>query len=820
MNNRPGGGRKRRITGKDTGSGRRGEGLNSGPVGHSGGYSGRPTSQSFGSGSDSGYGSGSNVTRGGGISKIIIIVLIAVFLFGGGSGLLSNLFGGGSSSSGSSSNNSSSSSSGSSFGSSALSMLGSLLGGSGSGVLDSISNVSSGWKEAANTGKLNTSVASGARDKYTKIAGNGNDKVTLMVYMCGTDLESKHGMATSDIQEMSKATIGSNVNLLVYTGGCKQWQNSIFSNSVNQIYKVESGGVRALVKDDGKDSMVKPSTLTRFIKYCTDNYPANRNQLILWDHGSGSLAGYGYDEKNSMAGSMTLKGISEALKNAGTKFDFIGFDACLMATLENGLMLNDYADYLIASEETEPGIGWYYTNWLTKLSANTSMPTTELGKIIVDDCVAQCDKQCNGQKTTLAVVDLAELSATVPSALKNFSVSTTKMIQNDQYEAVSTARSTTREFAPSTKIDQIDLVHLAYNLDTAESKALADTLLGAVKYNKTSSSMTNAYGLSIYFPYQRASKVDSAVATYNAIGMDSEYSRCIQQFASVEVGGQAAAGGSSSPLASLFGSGSSSSPMSGGDISDLLGGLMGSGGGIGSLLGSLTGGNSDFFGKNVDLESTASYIAENQFDQTKLVWSKVNGKNQLSLDEDQWKLVHSVLLNVFFDDGEGYIDLGLDCIYDFTDDGALVGEYDGAWMAIDGQKIAVYLTDQLYEGDDYCLTYRCPVLINGDRANLIIVYDNAHPDGYIAGARYDYINGETETIAKGVTALNDGDKIDLVCDYYNYDGSYENSYMFGDPITYNGHNEISDVEIDASKANATYLFTDIYNNEFWTPVIP
>ena len=44
---------------------------------------------------------------------------------------------------------------------------------------------------------------------------------------------------------------------------------------------------------------------------------------------------------------MTLAGIDEALKNAGVTFDFIGFDACLMATLETGLMLDDYADYLV-----------------------------------------------------------------------------------------------------------------------------------------------------------------------------------------------------------------------------------------------------------------------------------------------------------------------------------------------------------------------------------------------------------------------------------------------------------------------------------------
>ena len=72
---------------------------------------------------------------------------------------------------------------------------------------------------------------------------------------------------------------------------------------------------------------------------------------------------------------MTLKGIDQALDSGGVYFDFIGFDTCLMGTVENALMLTAHADYLIASEETEPGLGWYYTNWLSRLSANTSMPT-------------------------------------------------------------------------------------------------------------------------------------------------------------------------------------------------------------------------------------------------------------------------------------------------------------------------------------------------------------------------------------------------------------------------------------------------------------
>ena len=371
--NRPRG-RQQHIVGQGKGVYKRGDGLGTGPVGSGG----RPTGGSGGGGS-----------RGGKKkSPLTTIILLAVLLLGGGGAGLGGLLGGGSTPSGNS-------------GSVTQEIVQQLAptpsaGSLGSLLTGSFGGVSTGWTAGNNVGRLNTSVAPGAREKYTNILGGGKDTVTIMVYLCGTDLESKYKMGTADLSEMAAATLSDKVNIIVYTGGCKQWQNNVVSSSVNQIYKVESGGLKLLEKNVGTAAMTEPANLTSFIDYCTKNYPANRMDLIFWDHGGGSLSGYGYDEKNKNAGSMSLSGINKALADANTKFDFIGFDACLMATLENALMLSNYADYLIASEETEPGVGWYYTNWLTELSKNTSMPTIEIGKNIVDDFVSVCAQKCRG----------------------------------------------------------------------------------------------------------------------------------------------------------------------------------------------------------------------------------------------------------------------------------------------------------------------------------------------------------------------------------------------------------------------------------------
>ncbi|MBO4914617.1 MAG: peptidase C11 [Oscillospiraceae bacterium] len=802
--NRPRG-REKNVTGQGKDIYKRGDELGTGPLGSQNGHSGRTEAN----------GSGSGKRASGGMNPLMIIVAIAVLVLGGGGVGLSGLLGGGSSSQVTNAPSSSSgytqpSAGASQSSGSAQSILGGGMSSALSSMLGSYGSVSSGWAEGSNCGRLNETVATNARAKRTNILGNGRDTVTIMVYMCGTDLESKHGMGTADLQEMAAASLSDKVNLIVFTGGCSQWQNNVVSSRVNQIYKIENGGLRLLEKDAGTSPMTLSSNLTSFIKYCAKNFPANRNELIFWDHGGGSLSGYGYDEKNKTAGSMELAGIDKALSDAGVKFDFIGFDACLMATLENALMLTKYADYMIASEETEPGVGWYYTNWLNELSKNTSMPTLSIGKRIVDDFVDVCAQKCRGQDTTLSVVDLSELEATVPETFKGFAVDTAGMVQGSEYKKVSKARGSTREFAASNKIDQVDLVHLASNLGTDESKALADSLLSAVKYNRTSSTVSNAYGLSIYFPYQKTSKVKAATAAYNAIGMDDEYTRCIQQFASMGSAGQGVSSSVSSyasnPLGALLGGSGSSSGSSIGS-SDMVSQIL-----MGVLSSTLTG------GRSMDADRAAQYLTDNQFDSSQLVWT--GDTPQISLSEEQWSLVNDIALSVFYDDGTGYIDLGLDNTFDFTENGALKGEYDGTWLAIDSQPVPYYHLMDVYEGDSYYISGYVPCFVNGERGELLLMFDNANPYGYIAGWRSFYIDGETETVAKNVYELNDGDKIDFACDFYGYDGTYQGSYLFGDEWIYHEDAKISNVYIDAVNANATYRFTDIYGQNYWTPVIP
>ena len=329
--------------------------------------------------------------------------------------------------------------------------------------------------------------------------------------------------------------------------------------------------------------------------------------------------------------------------------------------------------------------------------------------------------------------------------------------------------------------------------------------------------MANSYGLSIYFPSQKLSMVDRAASTYQQIGIDADYTRCIRQYASMAASGQAAAGGTSSPLSALLGS-------SGGGVgADMVTALLGEflNGGFGRVSG-LTGENTDFLSdRAMSDEDTAQYLEEHRFPAEALAWrAGPEGVPVLSLSEEQWGLARSLELNLFYDDGEGYIDLGLDTVFEFDDSGNLLGKNDGAWLAINEQPVAYYHTATLDDGDSYTITGRVPVLYNGGRAELILVFDSENPYGYVAGVQTVYLDGETDTAAKSQAELQPGDTLEFLCDYYSYAGDYQDSYRLGEPLTVTEEPlAVSDVLLEGS-TQATYRFTDLYGQHYWTPVIP
>ena len=203
---------------------------------------------------------------------------------------------------------------------------------------------------------------------------------------------------------------------------------------------------------------------------------------------------------------------------------------------------------MIASEEVEP-YRLVLTGWITELSKIHQYPTAwEKGDRRL--CEGGQAKTPHSQ-ATLSLID-SELKGTIPKSFEAFAKTTSELIDSDNYKVVSDARSKAKEFAKSSKINQIDLIHFCENLGTKDGKAFAEALRGCIKYNRTSTNITNANGLSIYFPYGNLTKLNSMLNTYDKIGIEDEYSKCIKSFASVTAGGQVVSEGSDNVLMTLL----------------------------------------------------------------------------------------------------------------------------------------------------------------------------------------------------------------------------------------------------------------------------
>ena len=259
--------------------------------------------------------------------------------------------------------------------------------------------------------------------------------------------------------------------------------------------------------------------------------------------------------------------------------------------------------------------------------------------------------------------------------------------------------------------------------------------------------------------------------------------------------------------------------------SDLIGALLTGflGGDYSSVSGMSSSGSSFLSDRALSQEDTLEYLQENHFDATQLAWVTEDGKEKIKLSEQQWGMVTDLELNTFYDTGKGYADMGLDNVYEFDEAGSLIADEGKYWMSINGQPVAYYHIDTLDDGTNYTITGRVPCMLNGQRSNLILVFDNEHEKGYVAGAFSDYSkDDEIDVVGKEITELVAGDVIEPLCDLYDYNGNYNDTYYLGNPLEITGSAAdltISDTALGDGTSLVTYRFTDMYGANHWTQTI-
>ncbi len=254
-------------------------------------------------------------------------------------------------------------------------------------------------------------------------------------YVCGSDLERRMGGATADIAEALNAKLSDDVVVVLQTGGTKKWQNEVISSKNLERYLIDKEDMHHLASLP-QASMGDSATLADFLRFCHEHYPADHAILIIWDHGGGSVHELALDENFNDDG-LTLKELRAALEKTWTPnekhppLEIIGFDACLMATLDVANVAHGFARYMVASEDMVPGNGWEYKRFLSELAQNSSMDGAALGKCICDTYMTGCEEADTAESVTLSVTDLSRLPQ-INAAWDRLGLEVAKAVKNDR----------------------------------------------------------------------------------------------------------------------------------------------------------------------------------------------------------------------------------------------------------------------------------------------------------------------------------------------------------------------------------------------------
>ncbi len=392
--------------------------------------------------------------------------------------------------------------------------------------------------------------------------GSARYRNALYIYMCGSTLETKSSIATSNIQEMLGVPVSSDTAIVIETGGTRKWRNYDIPSDALVRYEIRAGQLIEIGRE-ADASMGDAQTLTSFLDFCGREYSAENTTLLLWNHGAGSVKGVCLDETHNMDGLSAAK-LNQALDSVDAHFTNICFDACLMAGYETMRVVAPHAEHMVASEEIEPAAGWDYTTLLKNLgNANLSEELLSAYKT---------KNEAKGKRLyTLSAVDLTKF-AQVDSAFEAFcEQELTKKGTEEQLQEVvqaaadamgfgnASSNSSSTSSKGSSQTNFVDLVQFSQNLGfetlAQAAKSCIQTANGADR--------EGASGISIFFPFDTS----TSLKDYLSSATNSSYSLFLRTYFSSDgagageggAGGGGSAGGTSAGADGAGAAGSTSS---------------------------------------------------------------------------------------------------------------------------------------------------------------------------------------------------------------------------------------------------------------------
>lgn len=363
---------------------------------------------------------------------------------------------------------------------------------------------------------------------------------SIMIYMDGSNLESDNKIATSDLNGIIPSEVDlQNVKVYLYTGGTKKWFNFV-SSEENAIYKLTKNGFKK-EKIYSKKNMGDPDTLNEFLTYVYKNSKTDKYDLVLYDHG-GATDGAIYDDFTD--DNLSLTDFKKALElspfNKRNKLETVLFRTCLNATIEVANSFKDYADYMVASEEVTNG------------SSNSSV-LNYINDITKDDtAITYSKKFINAYDNQMKEIDPFGFSTNSMYSIINLNIVDKFNEAFDEYiggvdlknnyNDIVRLRSDLFQFATSADdndYDTVDLYNLIVGLEPytkINSKKVKQLYTKLISYNW--SSMDDAKGISIYFPYNGSENAQKVLMNvYGDLTYSNNYKKLITSFKNMHESG-------------------------------------------------------------------------------------------------------------------------------------------------------------------------------------------------------------------------------------------------------------------------------------------
>jgi hypothetical protein len=359
-------------------------------------------------------------------------------------------------------------------------------------------------------------------------------KWTIMVFLNGDNNLDSAG--DNDVQEMEKIGSSDQVDILVL--------QDHQSGGAERIYVKKNG--KSEKTNVGETDMGDWHRALQFFKWGIDNHPAKHYFMAIWNHGAGwklrlkdnEFKGVSYDDGSGHHITTPQLGeLADGLYNyLGRKVDIFGFDACLMQMIEVSYEMKKAVHYTVGSEETEPGDGWPYDDFLGPLVANPDMSPKDLAILEAKKYNASYNGGSQGHETvTHSAVDVNAYTNFLP-ILDNFA---NALIENGSaISSIKSAISSSQDFYYHDYKDLYDFARLVKsNVNDSNIQNKADAVMTALKGSNnpvilyggnTSGSMKNAEGLSIWIPDK--STYESKKTEYKALKFtkDSKWDEFIE----------------------------------------------------------------------------------------------------------------------------------------------------------------------------------------------------------------------------------------------------------------------------------------------------